>query len=470
MNRRTIGTLAATLVLGGAFLTAAAEPAKPTAVPVQAAPDTTTAAETPEQFAARMKWFKDAKFGMFVHWGIYSVPAGEWKGKTNYGEWFQLQTKMPCAEYDQFASRFNPVKFDARAFVKVAKDAGMKYIVVTSKHHDGFCMYDTKLTEFNIIKASPYGRDPLKALAEACREAGLVFCVYYSLADWHHPESPAKYSQSRFHGQPKADADSDKYIEYLKGQVREILTQYGPVGLLWFDGGGAFKENRLNVLHSQEVVDLIHQLQPACIVNDRLGLGDYGTPEQYIPGEKASKPFEVCMTLNGHWGYNKHDQNWKSADSLIANIADIVSKGGNYLLNVGPTAEGEIPAPSVERLREIGDWLKINGEAVYGAGPTPFGQEFGKVVGKDARKHPKVEGALDWRCTTQPGKLYFHLLKWPGTSFTVTGMKSKATKAYLLTAVGKTKVALAQDGEKLTVKLPEAAPGAHATVLCVEHE
>jgi alpha-L-fucosidase len=423
-----------------------------------------------EPATEKMQWFREAKFGMFMHWGIYAVPAGAWEGKTNHGEWFQLETKMPCAQYDKFAEQFNPVKFNATEWAATAKAAGMKYVVITSKHHDGFCMFDTKLSDFNIVKASLYARDPMKELAEAVRAAGLKFCFYYSLADWHHPESPAKYSQRGFHGQPKADADSEKYVEYMKGQIRELLTNYGPVSILWFDGGGAFKgPDRTKVLHSQEIVDLIHELQPACIVNDRLGIGDYGTPEQHIPGGMAAKPFEVCMTMNGHWGYNKADQNWKSADSLIRNLVDIVSKGGNYLLNVGPTAEGLIPGPSVERLQQVGAWLKINGAAIYGAGPTPFGAELGKVTKKDERGRSKeVTGARPWRCTTQPGKLYFHLLEWPSGTFVVDGVKSQVTGAYLLADANRAPLKFTQTDDKLSVTLPEKSLGEFIPVLCVE--
>ncbi len=233
----------------------------------------------------RMKWFRDAKFGMFIHWGIYSVPAGEWKGKKSYAEWFQLETKMPCAEYDKFAAEFNPVKFNARQWVQTAKDAGMKYLVITSKHHDGFSMFDSKYSDFNIVRSTPYHHDPMKELAEACRAAGIRFCFYYSIADWHNPDSPAEYSQRGFHGNPKADADVSKYADYMRNQVHELLTGYGPIGILWFDGGGSFRTpDRTKLLKADEMVKMIHQTQPDCLINNRLGSGsDYGTPEQYIP-------------------------------------------------------------------------------------------------------------------------------------------------------------------------------------------
>lgn len=413
----------------------------------------------------RLEWFREAKFGMFIHWGIYSVPAGEWEGKTGYGEWFQLQTKMPCATYDKFATQFNPVKFNAKEWAQIAKDAGVKYLVITAKHHDGFCMYDTKFTDFNLVKTSPYGRDPLKELAQACRDVGIKFCVYYSIADWHHPDSPAKDSQRGFHGQPKADADVSKYADYMRNQVHELLTNYGPIGLVWFDTGGAFKDK--SGLKGAEMVKMIHETQPACLINNRLGTGgDYGTPEQYIPAGGQNEPFETCMTINGHWGYNQADHNWKSTDTLLRNLVDIAAKGGNYLLNVGPTSEGLIPGPSVERLKEMGAWLKVNGEAIYGAGPTAFGYELGKPGQKDARGHGTIVGALDWRCTTKPGKLYLHLFKWPAGKFALNRLQSKVTKAYLL--ADRKDLKFNQTDAGVTLDLPAEAPDKIASVICVE--
>ena len=306
-----------------------------------------------------MAWFSQARFGMFIHWGIYSVPAGEWEGKKDYAEWFQLQTQMPAEQYAKFATQFDPQHFNAKAWVKVAKDAGMKYIVITSKHHDGFCMFDTKLTDYNVVKATPWHHDPMKDLADACHEAGITFCFYYSVPDWHHPDFPAKYSQHGFHGQPDENADLEKYVDYVKGELRELLTNYGPIGIIWFDGGGSFRgEDEAKLMHAQELIDLIHRLQPNCLVNNRLGLpADYGTPEQKIPGQRGHAPFEVCMTLNNHWGYNKNDNHWKQPKVVIRNLVDIASKGGNYLLNVGPTSDGVLPDPAVSILKDVGQWM-----------------------------------------------------------------------------------------------------------------
>ena len=417
-----------------------------TATPVQAQD-----APSPEK---RTEWFRQDKFGLFIHWGIYSVPAGEWKDGKDHAEWIMLTGKIPSAEYEKFATQFNPVKFDAKEWVQLAKDAGMKYVVITSKHHDGFCMYDSKLTDYDILQATPFGRDPMKELASACNEAGLKFCFYYSVADWHHPEFPAKYSQRGWHGNPDPNADLEKYVAYMKGQVRELLSSYGPIGILWFDGGGSFRGQPMaELVHAREIVDMIHQLQPTCLVNNRLGLpADYGTPEQRIPGEAPKNLFEVCMTLNNHWGYNKYDDHWKSPETVIRNLADIVGKGGNYLLNVGPTAEGTIPEGSVRTLREVGKWMSVNGESIYGTTAGPFAK-------------------TPWgRCTAKPGKLYLHVFDWPTDGrLLVPGLRSKVTGAYLLAAKNQP-CQVTQGDEQVTAAVPRKMPDAINTVVVLEIE
>ena len=393
------------------------------------------------------------------------------EGQDGYAEWFQLQTKMPCEQYDKYAAEFNPVKFDARQWAKTAKDAGMKYLVITSKHHDGFSMFDTQVLR---LQHRPFYALPPRSHEGTCRGLpGGGHQVLFLLLDRRlaQPRFAGRLFTKGFHGNPKDDADVAKYADYMRNQVRELLTGYGPIGILWFDGGGAFKSrDRVKLLKADEMVKMIHATQPDCLINNRLGAGsDYGTPEQYIPAGGAKEPFEVCMTINSHWGYNKADQNWKSTATLVRNLIDIVSKGGNYLLNVGPTSEGLMPDPSIERLKEIGAWLKTNGESIYGAGPTAFGYELGKPGKPDNRGRTKNEGALGWRCTTKPGKMYIHIFDWPEGKFELKEVKAKVTKAYLL-ADGDKPLTVTQEADRVTVQLPPEMPDKVATVLCLEHE
>ena len=419
----------------------------PLSLAILAATSLAGAAETtktsPAADDSRMAWFRDAKFGMFIHWGIYSVPAGEWKGQKNYAEWIQLQAKIPNKVYEKFAKEFNPVKFDAEEWARIAKNAGMKYMVITAKHHDGFSMYGTKQTKYNIVDATPYGKDPMKPLSKACRDAGMHFCFYYSIVDWHYPDFPAKYSQRGFHGAPNPNADISKYADYQYAQVKELLTNYGPVGILWFDGGGSFRgADKVKLLKAVRLVDMIHQTQPSCLINNRLGYGaDYGTPEQHIPKGMQNKPFEVCMTLNRHWGYNKNDHNWKSPETVIHNLADIAHKGGNYLLNVGPTSEGLIPEPSVKILAEVGKWMKVNGESIYGTTRSII---------------PEIP---DWgRITTKGDKLYLHVFQRPADgTIRLPGIKADPTAAKLLAAPD-AKVEVGRGGGDVVVKLPATLP------------
>ena len=260
----------------------------------------------------KLEWFHEAKYGLFIHWGLYSIPAGEWNGRPgkDHGEWIQCSANIPGEEYEKLAPQFNPVKFDAKNIVAMASNAGMKYIVITAKHHDGFCLFDSKLTKYDIVDATPYGKDPMKDLAAECEKQGIKLCFYYSVQDWHHPDYPAKYSKfsksypDGFHGFPNPNADYQKYFDYMQGQVKELLTNYGPVGIMWFDWwGAAFNPNETkNIARAHSFVDSIHKWQPNCLINNRLnGIGaDYGTPEQEIPGQTQKTAFEVCMTLNAY--------------------------------------------------------------------------------------------------------------------------------------------------------------------------
>ncbi len=336
----------------------------------QVALATTPAAKLQVDKDKRMAWFREAKFGMFIHWGLYALPAGTWNGKPvgGIGEWIMNSAKIPVAEYKPLQQQFNPVKYDAKEWVRIAKDAGMKYIVITSKHHDGFGLWPSKLSEWNIAN-TPYKKDLLKQLAQACKEAGIKLCFYHSIMDWTHPD----YLPRRpWDPRPDVKADFPKYVEYMKGQLKELLTNYGDIGILWFDGEW---ESTWTHEMGKDLYSYVRKLQPNIIINNRVDkgragmagmtqgdhfMGDYGTPEQEIPanGFGAGVDWESCMTMNNTWGFVSYDQNWKSASTIVRNLVDCVSKGGNYLLNVGPTALGEIPAPSGERLVAVGQWTK----------------------------------------------------------------------------------------------------------------
>jgi len=407
---------------------------------------------------ARGAWMKESRFAMFIHWGLYSELGGRWQDRNYYGisEWIMNRARIPAAEYEKVAGRFNPTGFDARDWARTAKAAGMRTIMITAKHHDGFAMFGSKASRYNIVDATPFHRDVMKELAAACREAGLIFCLYYSVPDWNYPDFPSQYSQTgmkwnpnAFHGSPKPDADIKKYAAYMKGQLKELLTQYGPVGIIWFDGGGSFKGvNRGELLGGKDIITLIHQLQPGCLINNRLdgNLGDYGTPEQKIPGAKQTAAFEVCMTLNKHWGYNKFDQHWKPAREVICKLADIASKGGNFLLNVGPTASGEFPSDAVRILGEVGKWTAVNGEGIYRATASPF------------------DKAPSWgRVTAGPGKLYLHVLNWPTDGKLILACSAKPTQAWLL--ADRTACDVKQDAGSITISVPAKAPDRYDSVI-----
>jgi alpha-L-fucosidase len=401
-----------------------------------------------------MKWFREARFGMFIHWGVYSVPAGTYDGKRigGIGEWIMNTGKIPTARYQAYAKEFNPVRYDAEAWVKLAKHAGMKYIVITSKHHDGFAMFDSKASNWNITRATPFGRDPLKELAAACKKHGMTLGLYYSQAqDWNHPGGAAAGG----HWDPAQDGDMTEYLRKIAvPQVREILTQYGPVACLWWDTPVDMTKERADML-----LPLL-KLQPGIIHNNRLGggyRGDTETPEQFIPatGYPGGRDWETCMTMNDTWGYKSYDNNWKSPEMLIRNLVDIASKGGNYLLNVGPTSLGEIPGPSVERLKAIGDWMKLNGKAIYATTASPFKK-------------------LPWgRCTKVVDKsgatLYLHVFDWPRDGkLLVPGLRNDVLSASMM--VGGRRLESRQTPEGVVVTVPSNAPSPVSSTLVLKVE
>jgi alpha-L-fucosidase len=426
----------------------------------------------------RMAWWRDARFGMFIHWGVYSIPAGTWDGRQigSIGEWIMNRAKIPVNDYQNMAKQFNPVKYDPDAWVRMAKDAGMKYIVITSKHHDGFALFETKASKWNVVDATVYGKDLLKPLAEACKKYGIKLGFYYSQAqDWNNPGGSAARRPTKegwanpdsviidaytkeHHGHWDPRQETKTFEQYIDDvavpQVKELLTNYGELAVLWWDTPTGMTDEAATKLQS------LLALQPQIITNDRLKRpnfpGDHKTPEQRIPNlaDLDGTDWETCMTMNGTWGYKSYDHNYKSPQKLIQNLLDIASKGGNFLLNVGPTAEGEFPPESVEILAKIGQWMKVNSEAVYGTKASPW-------------------GLFPWgRCTKKETKsgtsLYFSVVEWPADGkLVIPGVKNSIVSAKLLATGAKVKTLLAKDGN-LTITLPATAPDPLATVIRVD--
>jgi len=414
----------------------------------------------------RMKWWREARFGMFIHWGIYSVPAGTYKGQQiqGIGEWIMNSAHIPVAEYEQFAGQFNPAKLNADQWVRIAKNAGMKYIVITSKHHDGFCLWDSKVSNYDIMDATPFKRDILGELSAACKKQGIRLCFYHSIMDWHHPDAQGPFYPNYNDGS-RSNPNFERYAEnYMKPQLKELVNNYGPLGVLWFDGEWIPEWTEEQ---GKDLYNYVRELQPNIIINNRVGkgrkgmegfskdeeyAGDFGTPEQEIPPRGLpGVDWETCMTMNDTWGYKSYDDNWKSNEVLLRNLVDIASKGGNFLLNVGPTSEGLIPQPSVERLAAMGEWMKVNGESIYGTTASPFGM-------------------MPWgRCTAKPGKLYLHIFEWPANGkLEIAGLTNKVEKAYLL-ADKKAGLAVSQESEEnIVITLPEKALDPIDTVVVLE--
>ena len=403
----------------------------------------------------RTTWFQEARFGMFIHWGVYSVPAGFYKDKPvgGIGEWIMNRGKIPMAEYQAFAKEFNPVKYDPVSWVKLAKAAGMKYIVITTKHHDGFAMFETKASPWNIVQATPYGKDVIRPLAEACRQEGIKLGFYYSQAqDWNNGGSAAGGKWDKAQERDMAD-----YIDKIAvPQIREILGNYGadtPAILWWDTPTGMTKEL------AGKIDAVVKELKPNVITNNRLGggyKGDTETPEQHIPPVGfPGRMFEVCMTMNNTWGFKKDDHNWKSVRQIVQNLSDIASKGGNFLLNVGPTSEGLIPPESVERLQAVGAWMDVNGEAIHATEASPFPRRlpWGRVTRKAG-----ANGAIT---------LYLHVWSWPQDGkLLLPTLQEKPVSGRLLK--GGAAVTAEQTPAGLVVSLPGAATDPDVSVVALQ--
>lgn len=361
--------------------------------------------ESQADFDQRMEWFSEAKFGLFIHWGAYSSLKGVWEGKEmdHYAEWIQATANISKEDYSPVAAQFDPIEYDADLWARTAKEAGMKYVVITTKHHEGFCLWDSAYTDYDIKDTAGVDRDLLGELQVACEKYGLKFGTYYSIIDWHHPsQQPNPDSTNYFNswGQCSltgAEAKAE-YVTYMKLQLKELVDRYD-TQIFWFDGDW----NHFWTLEDgADLYAYLRELQPEAIINNRVSKRghfkkDFGTPEQETPAESLDYNWEACWTVNQSWGFKAHDTNWKSTHDLIAKLCDITGKGGNFLLNVGPTGEGAFPEACTERLLAMGAWLADNGEAIYGTTKGPF-----------------ATTQIPWGAATVSGqKLYLHVASAP---------------------------------------------------------
>ena len=378
----------------------------------------------------RLAWWHEAKFGMFIHWGLYAIPSR--------GEWVMYLERIPRGEYAKLAERFRPERFDADEWVGVAKSAGMKYMVLTTRHHDGFSLFDSEVSDFTSVRTAA-GRDLVAEYVGACRRAGMRVGFYYSLLDWRW---------DAYWKGPKKDPEGwAKFLSYVHRQVEELCTKYGKIDVLWYDGAWPYAAEDWR---SEELNAMVRRLQPNVLVNNRsLVPGDFETPEQHIPWwGPPNKPWEACMTMNDSWGYFEADRNWKSPRQLIQTLVSCVSLGGNLLLNVGPREDGSFPPEALERLEDLGRWMRANGESIYGAGRCPFTTTVGNL-------------------TSKGNIAYVHAFRWPRDGICVAGVGNHVSSAYILSTREELKVF--REGDRVFLRgLPRLAPDPYDTVIAME--
>ena len=387
-------------------------------------------APTPNQIR-RMQWWHAAKFGMFIHFGVYST--------INRHEWVMEDEAIPVSEYAPHAATFNPVKYSARAWARLAKTAGMKYMVMTTKHHEGFCNFDSKLTDYCAGKQGP-GRDLVREYVDAAHAEGLHVGFYYSLMDWHHPDG----------ARCATDEEARKrFVEYTHGLIREIMTNYGKIDVLWYDVAWPLDATGWE---SERMNKMVFELQPDIIVNNRNKLpGDFSTPEQRIVAETGGRAWESCMTLNDSWGYQRADDNWKTSKTIIRNLISCARDGGNYLLNIGPKQDGSIPEESVKVLTEVGNWMQTNGHSIYQS-------DLCQVRRSNYASFTRIGNTL-----------YMHVHFWPGEYVAIAGLKTKVTSAKLV-KTGATLKFTQDDFRVRVINLPVKAPDFPVTTIALECE